>query len=63
MTKFNELKELLETLTADADKFFTKGNKSAGTRLRKGMQAVKKLAQEVRVSVSDVKTGTSSDVA
>ena len=34
---------------------FVDGNNSAGTRVRKAMQAVKQLAQEVRVEVQDQK--------
>ena len=34
---------------------FVEGNNSAGTRVRKAMQAVKALAQEVRVEVQDQK--------
>ena len=39
----------------DAEKFFEKGNRAAGTRLRKVMQEVKVLAQTVRKEVSAVK--------
>jgi hypothetical protein len=55
MEKFDELKALLEQATKDAEAFFTKGNKSAGTRLRGTMQTVKQLAQEVRTQVQDIK--------
>ena len=34
---------------------FVDGNNSAGTRVRKAMQTVKSLAQEVRVEVQDQK--------
>ena len=34
---------------------FVDGNKSAGTRVRKYMQSIKKLAQEVRVEIQDQK--------
>ena len=34
---------------------FQSGNKSAGTRIRKTMQEVKTLAQNVRVSVQEIK--------
>ena len=34
---------------------FVEGNNSAGTRVRKAMQNVKSLAQEVRVEVQDQK--------
>lgn len=58
MTKLeNQLQEMHETLmsiTNDVEKF-QDGNKSAGTRIRKAMQAVKILAQNVRVHVQEVK--------
>ena len=53
MEKFNELKALVASLEEDATKFFEKGNKSAGVRLRKGLQDIKALAQVVRVEVSE----------
>lgn len=54
MEKFNELNALLDSLKEDATKFFEKNNKSAGVRLRKGLQDIKALAQAVRVEVSEV---------
>lgn len=53
MEKFNELKTLIASLEDDASKFFNKDNKSAGVRLRKGLQDVKALAQQLRVEVSE----------
>jgi len=58
MKKFNELKELLATIEADADKFYNKANSAAGTRLRKGMQDLKNVAQEIRAEVQDAKNKT-----
>ena len=55
MEKFQELKTLVESLNEDVTKFSEKGNKSAGTRLRQGMQELKRLAQEIRVEVSAAK--------
>jgi hypothetical protein len=55
MEKFNEIKALLETAEKDVDAFFTKGNKSAGTRVRNAMQQLKQLAQEVRTQVQELK--------
>ena len=46
------MQELLVTIQEDAAKFNEKGNKAAGTRVRKAMQAIKGLAQDVRVAVS-----------
>lgn len=55
MNKFKELKEYLESLEDDANKFYEKGNKAAGTRLRKGLQNLKSKAQEIRVDIQDKK--------
>lgn len=54
-SKFNELKSLLESVEADHTKFVEKGNKAAGVRVRKAMQDIKKLAQDIRVEISDKK--------
>lgn len=43
-------------LKDDFEKFFVKGNKTAGTRMRKVMQELKKLAQEVRDDVQEYKS-------
>jgi|TARA_B110000977_G_scaffold180371_1_gene239917 hypothetical protein len=42
----------LNNIQEDAAKFNEKGNKAAGTRVRKAMQAIKGLAQDVRVAIS-----------
>jgi hypothetical protein len=55
MEKFNQLKELLASIEADADKFYNKGSKAAGTRVRGGMQEIKALAQEIRNEVTELK--------
>jgi flagellar biosynthesis/type III secretory pathway protein FliH len=43
-------------LKEDFEKFFVKGNKTAGTRMRKVMQELKKMAQEVRDDVQEYKS-------
>ena len=53
-TLFDELQDSVNDCQADVNKF-VEGNNSAGTRVRKAMQAVKALAQEVRVEVQDQK--------
>lgn len=55
MEKFNQLKSLVESMTDDATKFYEKGNGAAGTRVRKTLQDIKKLSQEIRVEVSEKK--------
>jgi hypothetical protein len=42
-------------LKEDFDKFFVRSNKTAGTRIRKVMQEIKKLSQEIRNDVQDYK--------
>lgn len=55
MEKFEELKQMIASIDEDVDKFYTKGNKAAGTRVRKILQEVKKLAQEVRIHIQETK--------
>ena len=42
-------------LEEDFDKFYDKDNKAAGTRVRKGMQEMKEMAQEIRKEVQEMK--------
>lgn len=55
MEKFAKIKELLASVEADAEKFYNAGNAAAGTRVRKGMQDLKNLAQEIRGEVTEKK--------
>jgi hypothetical protein len=55
MEKFSKVKELIASLEGDADKFYNKGNSAAGTRIRKGMQDLKNLAQAIRLEVQESK--------
>jgi hypothetical protein len=56
MELYEKLKDLVTELEADFSKFYEKGNKTAGTRVRKGCQDIKNLCQEIRVDVSSKKT-------
>jgi len=51
---FDQLQDAINDCQSDVTKF-VEGNNSAGTRVRKAMQAVKSLAQEVRIEVQDQK--------
>ena len=53
--RFDELKQLVLSLEDDFSKFYEKGNKAAGTRVRKGMQDLKELGQHIRVEVQNSK--------
>jgi len=55
MELFEKIELLVADTRGDAVKFFQKGNKSAGTRIRKNMQELKKLAQELRILVQNTK--------
>lgn len=55
MERFGQVKGLVESLEADFDKFYDKGNQAAGTRVRKGMQQLKNMAQDIRVEVQSMK--------
>ncbi len=51
---FDGLQNAINDCQSDVTKFVD-GNNSAGTRVRKAMQEVKRLAQEVRVEVQTQK--------
>ena len=51
---FDNLQDVINDCQTDVTKFID-GNNSAGTRVRKAMQTIKSLAQEVRVEVQDQK--------
>ncbi|MGK7395083.1 MAG: histone H1 [Candidatus Cyclobacteriaceae bacterium M3_2C_046] len=55
METFNKIKELIEQTQKDAEAFYDKGNKAAGTRLRKAMLEVKNMAHDLRKEVTDKK--------
>jgi hypothetical protein len=63
MDKLHQLKETVDAIGKDSSKFFEKGNKAAGTRARKNLQELKKLAQELRVAIQDTKAGMVSSGA
>ena len=53
-TTFDELQNAINDCQTDVTKF-VEGNNSAGTRVRKAMQTVKSLAQDIRVEVQEQK--------
>jgi hypothetical protein len=55
MNKFEQVKNLIMSLESDFDKFYDKNNQAAGTRVRKGMQDLKNMAQEIRIEVQNMK--------
>jgi hypothetical protein len=55
MSRLNEVKNLMAGLEEELVKFYDKGNKAAGTRARKQLQDLKKLAQDIRVEIQNMK--------
>jgi hypothetical protein len=55
MSRYDEIKALVDSLGDDMDKFYNKGNKTAGTRARKTLQEIKNLAQVIRKEIQDAK--------
>jgi len=55
MEKINELKNMLEAMAKDCEKFYTKGQNSAGTRLRKALNELRKKAQEARNEIQAIR--------
>jgi hypothetical protein len=61
MNKFSKVRDLVMSLEGDFEKFYEKGNSAAGTRVRKGMQDLKNLAQDLRKEVQDMKNSGSGE--
>jgi hypothetical protein len=57
MSRFAQIKNLVDSLESDFTKFYENGNKAAGTRVRNGMLEIKKIAQDVRTEVTNMKKG------
>ena len=55
MEQINQLTALHAQAQTEAEAFYTKGNKAAGTRLRKVMMDIKKLTDEIRKDVQAIK--------
>jgi hypothetical protein len=55
MDKYKELETMVTNLKDDVTKFYEKGNKAAGVRIRKSLQDIKALAQAIRVDISEKK--------
>ncbi|MCC5937481.1 MAG: histone H1 [Lunatimonas sp.] len=55
MSRFSEIKDLVMSMEDDFEKFYEKKNQAAGTRVRKGLQDLKNLAQDIRKEVQDIK--------
>jgi len=55
MNRIEQIRSLISELETDMEKFYDKGNKAAGTRARKTLQEIKKVSQEIRLEIQDMK--------
>ena len=53
MEVYEELKILVHSLEEDVNKFYKKGNKTAGVRVRKVCQQIKNMSQSLRIDISN----------
>jgi hypothetical protein len=53
--RYSELIQHLEVMKEDFEKFYVKGKNAAGTRLRKSLQELRRLAQEIRTEIQAIK--------
>jgi len=60
MKEFESLLKHVKGLEEDFVKFYDKDNKAAGTRIRKGMQDLKEMAQRIRLEVLNKKNESAS---
>jgi len=55
MLEYEELKNKVAEVEEDLLRAEQKGNKAAGTRVRKAMQEIKKISQAIRVKVLELR--------
>ena len=59
--KYLKIVDFLKTLETDVSKFYEKEQSAAGTRLRKGLSELKKLAQDFRNDIQDTKASRKAE--
>lgn len=55
MEKFTKLQETLDGMKVDLEKFYDKNQNAAGTRLRKELNTLRKIAAEIRKEIQDIR--------
>jgi len=63
MNKYEDLLQAVRNLEVDFHKFYEKGQAAAGTRLRKGLSDLRKLAQEARKEIQETKAQRKTEKA
>lgn len=61
MNRYQELIDLVKSFERDFEKFYGKQNKTAGVRVRKHMQDLRKLAQDIRLEVQTLKENPTAE--
>ncbi|MFZ4590513.1 MAG: histone H1 [Ignavibacteria bacterium] len=55
MEKFTKLQETLDGMKVDLEKFYEKNQNAAGTRLRKELNNLRKLAADIRKEIQETR--------
>ena len=55
MDRYKQLVDMVKSYEKDYRKFYEKGNKTAGIRLRKHMQDLRSYAKDIRDEVQEIK--------
>lgn len=61
MEKFEQLQAILDGMKVDLDKFYSKEQNAAGTRLRKELNSLRKLAADVRKDIQEIRTSRKAE--
>jgi hypothetical protein len=61
MYKLEDLAQAVKNLEPDYVKFYEKGQAAAGTRLRKGLSELRRLAQDARKDIQDTKASRKAE--
>lgn len=56
MEKFSQLQSILDGMKTDLEKFYNKSQNAAGTRLRKELNNLRKLAADIRKDIQELRT-------
>ena len=60
MEKLQQIREILDGMQKDIEKFYDKSQNAAGTRIRKELNNIRKLAAEMRKEIQDVRNNRKS---
>jgi hypothetical protein len=56
MEKFTKLQEILDGMKIDIEKFYEKSQNAAGTRLRKELNNLRKMAADIRKDIQEIRS-------